>query len=176
MRPVQKNVAAFLQGRAAALNSRVLSLVASKVSADPFVKVRKMIKDLIVRLMEEAGEEADHKAWCDEELGTNEQTRREKTDGVEVLHAEKDKLDSSIAGLTDDITELTKAIADLDAAMSKATELRTEEKAKNTATIKDAKEAQTAVAQALTVLKEFYAKAAEATALVQTSHRQPTPE
>merc|ERR1719487_1009988 len=115
MRPVQKNVAAFLQGRAAALNSRVLSLVASKVSADPFVKVRKMIKDLIVRLMEEAGEEADHKAWCDEELGTNEQTRREKTDGVEVLHAEKDKLDSSIAGLTDDITELTKAIADLDA-------------------------------------------------------------
>merc|ERR1719504_236941 len=48
LRPVQKNVAAFLQGRAAALNSRVLSLVASKVSADPFEKVKKMIKDLIV--------------------------------------------------------------------------------------------------------------------------------
>merc|ERR1719443_2480936 len=63
MRPVQKNVAAFLQGRAAALNSRVLSLVASKVSADPFEKVKKMIKDLIVRLMEEAGEEAEHKGW-----------------------------------------------------------------------------------------------------------------
>merc|ERR1711904_26886 len=61
-----------------------------------------------------------------------------------------------------------------DAAMAKATKLRTEEKAKNTETIADAGEAQTAVAQALTVLKEFYAKAAEATAFVQT--RQEPPE
>merc|ERR1719235_2194343 len=51
--------------------------------------------------------------------------------------------------------------------MAKATKLRTEEKAKNTETISDAGEAQTAVAQALTVLKEFYAKAGEATALIQ---------
>merc|ERR1711881_642140 len=48
-----------------------------------------------------------------------------------------------------------------------ATKIREEEKAKNTETIKDAQDAQTAVAQALSVLKEFYAKAAEATALVQ---------
>merc|ERR1719199_259927 len=51
--------------------------------------------------------------------------------------------------------------------MAKATKLRQEEKSKNTETISDAQEAQTAVAQALTVLKEFYAKAAEATAFVQ---------
>merc|ERR1719247_2395601 len=51
--------------------------------------------------------------------------------------------------------------------MAKATKLRQEEKAKNTETISDSQEAQTAVAQALTVLKEFYAKAAEATAFVQ---------
>merc|ERR1712167_229591 len=51
--------------------------------------------------------------------------------------------------------------------------LRQEEKAKNTQAIKDAGEAQTAVAQALTVLKEFYAKAAEATALVQQQPEAP---
>merc|ERR1719265_2083165 len=56
--------------------------------------------------------------------------------------------------------------------MAKATKLRQEEKAKNEETIADADEAQTAVAQALTVLKEFYAKASEATALLQ----QPAPE
>merc|ERR1719213_154055 len=50
--------------------------------------------------------------------------------------------------------------------MAKATKLRQEEKAKNSETISDAEEAQTAVAQALTVLKEFYAKAAESTAFV----------
>jgi len=117
--------------------------------------------------MEEANEEAEHKGWCDTELSTNEQTRKEKTDAVETLHAEIDMLEASIAKLTEDIGELTKNVAELDAAMAKSTKLRTEEKAKNTETISDSQEAQTAVAQALTVLKEFYAKAAEATAFVQ---------
>merc|ERR1719316_2345258 len=117
--------------------------------------------------MEEANEEAEHKGWCDTELSTNEQTRKEKTESVETLHAEIDQLEASISKLTEDIGDLTKAVAELDAAMAKATKLRTSEKAKNTETISDADEAQTAVAQALTVLKEFYAKAAEATALLQ---------
>merc|ERR1712176_1682202 len=129
--------------------------------------VKKMIKDLIVRLMEEANEEAEHKGWCDTELSTNEQTRKEKTAAVEMLHAEIDELETSIAKLTEDIEELTKAVAALNAAMAEATKLRQEEKAKNMQTIKDSQEAQTAVAQALTVLKEFYEKAGDATALLQ---------
>jgi prefoldin subunit 5 len=168
----QARVAKYLRARATKLNSRLLSTLAERVNDDPFKKVKKMIKDLIVRLMEEANEEAEHKGWCDTELSTNEQTRKEKTEAVETLHAEIDQLEASIAKLTEDIAELTKAVAELDAAMAKATTLRAEEKAKNTETIADSEEAQTAVAQALTVLKEFYAKAGEATALLQ----QPAPE
>merc|ERR1719410_3221258 len=164
---VQAQVALFLQSKAKELDSRVLSALAGRVAADPFRKVKKMIKDLITRLMEEANEEAEHKGWCDTELSTNEQTRKEKTAAVETLHAEIDQLEASIAKLTEDITDLTKAVAELDAAMAKATTIRTEEKATNEVTIKDSQEAQTAVAQALTVLKEFYAKAGDATALLQ---------
>jgi len=171
--PLQKNVANFLQSRAEQLQSRILSMVAAKVTSDPFDKVKKMIKDLIVRLMEEANEEAEHKGWCDTELATNEATRKEKTQAVETLHAEIDQLESSIAKLTEEITELTAAVAALDKAMAEATELRTAEKAKNEETIKDATEAQAAVAQALTVLKEFYAKAAEATSLLQQPETRP---
>merc|ERR1719487_3203198 len=69
----QARAARFLQSQANKLDSRVLAALAVRADADPFVKVRKMIKDLIVRLMEEANEESDHKAWCDTELGTNEQ-------------------------------------------------------------------------------------------------------
>jgi chromosome segregation ATPase len=163
----QNRVAEYLQAQATKLNSRVLAAVAAHAKDDPFAKVKKMIKDLIVRLMEEANEEAEHKGWCDTELSTNEQTRKEKTEQVETLHAEIDQLEASIAKLTEDISELTKSVAELDAAMAKATKLRQEEKAKNTETIADSQEAQTAVAQALTVLKEFYAKAAESTAFVQ---------
>merc|ERR1712066_888542 len=135
--------------------------------------VKKMIKDLLVRLMEEANEEAEHKGWCDTELSTNEQTRKEKTEAVETLHAEIDELEASIAQLTQDITALTEAVAELDAAIAKATKLREEEKAKNTQTISDAQAAQTAVAQAIPVLKEFYAKAGDATALLQQQPQAP---
>ena len=76
-------------------------------------------------------------------------------------------MESPIAKLTEDITDLTKAVSELDAAVATATKLRQEEKAKNTETVSDAEAAQTAVVQALTVLKEFYAKAGEATAFVQ---------
>merc|ERR1711933_598339 len=48
-----------------------------------------------------------------------------------------------------------------------ATKFREAEHAENTLTIEDAKVAQVAVAQALTVLREFYAKAGEATSFVQ---------
>jgi len=51
--------------------------------------------------------------------------------------------------------------------MAKATTMRQDEKAENEATIKDAAAAQNAVAQALVVLKEFYARAGDATALLQ---------
>merc|ERR1711935_1163169 len=163
----------FLQQRAHELQSRVLSAMADRVKADPFRKVKKMIKDLITKLMEEANEEAEHKGWCDTELATNEKTRKEKTEAVETLHAEIDELEASIAKLTEEIAELTDAVAKLDAAMAEATKIRQEEKATNEETIKDAGEAQTAVAQAITVLKEFYAKAGDATALLQQQPESP---
>ena len=53
------------------LKSKMLSMLAAKAAADPFGKVKKMIKDMIVRLMEEANEETEHKGWCDSELGAN---------------------------------------------------------------------------------------------------------
>merc|ERR1719333_1111697 len=100
--PNQLRVAAYLKGQASRINSRVLSALAMRVADDPFKKVKKMIKDLIVKLMEEANEEAEHKGWCDTELSTNEQTRKEKTEAVETLHAEIDQLEASIAKLTEE--------------------------------------------------------------------------
>jgi len=163
------NVATYLQEQAHKLNSRVLAAIAEKAAVDPFIKVRKMIKDLLTRLMEEAAEEAEHKGWCDTELATNAQTRREKTAAVETLHAEVEQLQASIAKLTEEIRELTQGVAELDAAMAEQTKIRQEEKAKNKETVADAREAQDAVERGLAVLREFYTKAAEATAFMQTN-------
>merc|ERR1719478_1923703 len=61
----QLRVAAYLKDKAREVNSRVLLAISERVADDPFKKVKKMIKDLIVKLMEEAAEEAEHKGWCD---------------------------------------------------------------------------------------------------------------
>ena len=96
-------------------------------------------------------------------------TRDEKTAAVDSLMAEEEKLTATIAQTTEKIADLTAAIAELDQLVKTSTETRTKDHATNIQTAKDAKEAQHAVAQALTVLREFYAKAGEATALVQTA-------
>merc|ERR1719242_2141352 len=57
--------------------------------------------------------------------------------------------------------------------MAEATELRKKEKETNTVTVKDAQAAQKAVATATAVLKDFYEKAATATALVQAKTPNP---
>merc|ERR1719215_1940969 len=130
-----------------------------------------MIKDLVIRLMEEANEEAEHKGWCDTEMASNLQTRKDKTETVQTLSAEIDMLEASLAKLNQDITDTAKAVSELEAAMKEATELREQEKEKNTKVIADSKEAQTAVAQALSVLREFYDKAGEATAMLQEKEK-----
>merc|ERR1719395_420649 len=90
-----------------------------------------------------------------------------------MLSAEIDELTASVAALAEQITELTKQVAELDAAVATATAERTSEKEKNTVVIKDAKAAQTAVASALSVLNEFYAKASKATSFAQSMTGEP---
>merc|ERR1719263_1282941 len=157
----------FLSDKAKSMNSRVLSLLAVKVSADPFKKVTKMIKDMIAKLIEEANEEAEHKGFCDTELGSNKATRDTKTEESDTLKATIEELTADIAKLAEEISELSAAIAAIDKAMSEATALRTAEKEKNTITIADAKAGKEAVARAMSVLKAYYDKAATNTALIQ---------
>jgi uncharacterized protein YoxC len=167
MNPLQQKVASFLNEQARRSGSRLLSSMALSAEANPFGKVKKMIKDLIVKLIEEATSEAEHKGWCDTELTTNKQTREKKTSEANELESEIEDLTATIAELTQDIADLTAAVKELDAAMAEMTEKRSEAKADNTQTIKDAKAAQVAVGEAMAVLKDFYAKSSQATAFAQ---------
>jgi len=171
-------VARYLSTRAEILHSKVLAALAVRVTNDPFQKVKKMIKDLIGRLKEEAAQEAEHKGWCDDQLEENEKTRNDKTVKVESLYAKHDQLKATIAKLTTNLGDLQDEIAHLQEAMVNATSIRQNEKAANTKAIEDAIVSQKAISNALTVLREFYAKAGEATSLLQKDdpERAPTPK
>jgi len=131
------------------------------VAADPFVKVKKMIKDLIVKLMEETNAEADEHAYCITELAKNKEIRNNKAAEAEELAATVEKLTAESARLSEEIAELTKAIAEVKEKQEEATKIRNEEKATNAKTVADAKAAAVAVQKATQVLKDFYAKAAD---------------
>merc|ERR1719160_1031653 len=166
--PVQRQVAAFLEARASKLDSRVLSMMALKIGENPFAKVKKMIDEMITKLIEQANEEATYKGWCDTEMAKNTQTRETKTDEINTLTAKADKLSSAITRVAQEIADLQAAITRSDAAVAKAVSVRAAETKKNKETVEDSQKAQAAVTAALGVLKEFYKKAAQATAFVQT--------
>jgi len=166
---IRHHVQDFLATEANRLHSKSLGLLAEKMAADPFAKVKKLIDDMITKLLEEANAEAEQKGFCDTELGKNKVTRDHLTSEIDELDAAIEEGKAFILKMTEDIAQLTKELAELDAAVEEATKIREAEKAKNAATIKESKEAQDAVAAATAVLKEFYEKAAQATALTQTS-------
>mmetsp|Transcript_36314 Transcript_36314/g.87358 ORF Transcript_36314/g.87358 Transcript_36314/m.87358 type:complete len:648 (+) Transcript_36314:55-1998(+) len=156
----------FVQQRASSLKSEAFSLLAAQLSStehgDPMAKVKTMISDLIDRLEAEAGEEAQHHAWCNKELHDNKVNRDDLTSQSEQLQAAIEELAASIAQNKQTVADLQGEIKELEAAMAKATEVRNEEHSRNTETIQDAKEARAAVQKALDVLKNFYDKAASA--------------
>merc|ERR1719271_341160 len=135
MSPAQEKVVSFLNEQARKSGSRLLSEMALSAQANPFGKVKKMIKDLIVKLMEEATSETEHKGWCDTELTTNKQTRDKKTSEINELNSNIEDLTATIAQLTQDCADLSAAVKELDAAMAKETEERNAAKTKNTETI-----------------------------------------
>jgi len=126
--PVRAKLMAFLSSAAKSTQSKLLLSLAEKVADGPFDKVKKMIKDMIVKLMEEATEESEHKGWCDTEMASNKQTREDKSDSVSTLSAQQELLTAKISTLGSDMAELSDAISAIDAAVSEATTLRLNEK------------------------------------------------
>jgi len=171
-------LAAFLLREGARLHSKRLGLLAERVSsaADPFAKVKKMIDDLIKKLMEETNEESEQKGWCDKELGTNALTRTKLQGDIDALTARIDETEASITQMGQRMTALANEMTELNAASAEAASLRAAEKAQNVATLKDSLEAQQAIASAVAILRDFYKESLSATAFAQVSasKRRPT--
>jgi len=106
-------------------------------------------------------------------MGKSKITRNKLTEDIDSLEAAIEKGKATIQTLADDTATLMQEVEDLTKSMGEATELRESEKETNKVTVKDAQAAQKAVAAATAVLKDFYEKAATATALVQAKTPNP---
>jgi len=166
---VRGRIRDFIASEGRRLRSSQLSLLAQKLAADPFAKVKGMIDSMITRLLNEANEDAQHEGFCDKEIGKSKVTRNKLSEDIDALQAAVEDGKSTIMKLTQEVADLTQEVADIDASVIEATKIRTAEKKNNEVTIDDSNAAQKAVLAATAVLKNFYEKAAVATGLIQLS-------
>jgi len=151
------------------LSSTALSSLAMKVSADPFLKVKKLIQELIERLLAEAAAEATKKGFCDNELSKARKDRDFRFAEVKKLSSDIRSLNAKKSELETELEELAQSLKDLDANLEEATKIRGDEKGENLQTMKDARQGLTALTQAIQILKIFYKQSAKAKVFIQAS-------
>ena len=88
-----------------------------------------IIQELIERLLQEAADEANHKGWCDKELGKAKQARKLKSEAVASLNAALADSESRRDTLTEDIAVLTSELEELEDSLEKTTDERKAESA-----------------------------------------------
>merc|ERR1719379_706284 len=147
---------------AAKLNSIDMNLLAMKIAADPFAKVKELIQQLITRLLTESENEATQKGWCDTEIGKANSDRDFRMSDTKKLSAKAMVLQAEKKSQEQTITKLTAEISELQADHVKVTQIRENEKAENKKVMEDSREGLTALEKALATLKKFYGKASRA--------------
>merc|ERR1719421_1887226 len=152
---LRERLVALLKAQGAKLKSPALSTLAMKVQADPFVKIKALIQELIERLLQEEADEADKKGWCDKEIAAAQKDRDYRLRDVEELHGDLESLNARHGTLAATKAKLEEEIAALTADLATQTANRAEEKAENEQTVKDAEEGEAAVDQAIDILGHF---------------------
>merc|ERR1719482_487568 len=139
-------------------HSKALQKLATEIGAfaGPFDKIKAMIQKMVFRLMADQKDEDDHKNWCDMELEKSNESKDDKDNRMELLDAKIATANADVAKLTKEIADDDQSASDITKYMEEEKELRKENKDENVATIKDAQDAQQAVADATAVLKNFY--------------------
>jgi len=152
---VKAKVVPFLTREAQRLHSAALLNLVQPAESGSLDGVKDMVEGMITKLSKEVATDSEQQTWCTSELKSNEKTRSAKTILVDELNADIDRLNASLISLGEDIVTMSEELLQLDKSMASATEIRSKEKDANAATIKEAQEAQQAVVEATTVLKEF---------------------
>eukprot|EP00392_Amoebophrya_sp_AT5.2_P003911 g3916.t1 len=155
---VRSKLSLMLRKMGREYNSFALIQAANAATADPFVKIRGMIKDMIVKLEDEAAKEASKEAKCkaDKEKG-NKDLKLKKADSAK-LQSRVDAASAKFAKLGEEISELEAQLAALAEDVKERTSIRNKEKSENEAMIKDSAESVEAINGAITALSDFYGK------------------
>eukprot|EP00929_Paragymnodinium_shiwhaense_P103758 TRINITY_DN6748_c0_g1_i1.p1 TRINITY_DN6748_c0_g1~~TRINITY_DN6748_c0_g1_i1.p1 ORF type:complete len:721 (+),score=294.72 TRINITY_DN6748_c0_g1_i1:79-2241(+) len=160
----------LLQEAGDRLQKPEMSALAESIAADPFLKVKQLIQQLIEKVLAEAAEDATQKGFCDTEIGKAKSDRDYRSADIEKLTAELGSLEAKKDEIKQTIEDLRLAANETATALDDAEKIRDEEHEANLETIKKAREGSAAVGEAIGILRHFYKTSARAkVALVQKS-------
>merc|ERR1719305_976295 len=155
-------IISLLKGKGQQLKSTLLTSLATRIAGDPFAKIKKLIQELIERLLTEAANEANQKGWCDKATADATQKRSYAADEIEDLNAKMAKLAALSDKLGEEIKTLNAEIKELNDKRAEAEAARKEESAENANTVTEAKAGLDAVKMAIDILDKFYKTSAKA--------------
>jgi len=150
-----------------ALRIRASVQMSSSSGADPFAKVKGMISEMIDKLVQQAAEEASHKAFCDKEMSESKAKIEDHTSTIDKFTTRKDKATATIEKLTEDIATAQSELAAIAKQQAEMDEIRADQKAAFADAKKEYEEGIEGLTMALQILRDYYAEKEDSSALLQ---------
>jgi chromosome segregation ATPase len=176
-------IVVLLKNLAKKQHSVALSQLASRVEAvakygsaageDPFVKIKGLITDMIGKLEKEAEDDANEKAFCDEEMAKTEAKKQDLEATVEALTSKIDSAAATSAKRKSQVKDLQSRLASLVKEQAQMDSIRAEENSDYTVAKEDLEQALNGVQKALGVLRDYYGGAASAALMQEEQPAKP---
>merc|ERR1719191_558773 len=137
--------------RRGAVHVKALNQLAAQLMTfdGPFDKLKSMIQKMIFRLMDEQKDEDEHKDWCDLEVSRSTADKADKDEKITGFTKKLDAMDKAVKKAIKKIAANDKRVEELTEHMKTETELRTDNHKDIEITIKDSKDAQVALTNAI---------------------------
>jgi len=167
---IKSEVLTAVKGLARKSHSAALAQLASKMSvvmqygganqADVFTKIKGLVNDMIAKLEKEAEEDAQEKAYCDEEMAKTEAKKQELDDEIAKLTSKIDKAAAKSTRLKGQVKDAQATLAALAKTTAEMNQIRQEQNADYKVAKADLELGLGGVQKALEVLREYYGGAA----------------
>lgn len=154
-----------VQQLAVAMQSPALNQLASKMTAlaryggeDVFVKMRKLIQEMISALEQTNREEMGKKAFCDQEMKHTKATLSDRQDESKRKSAALELTTAQVAQLREELANLAQELADLAESDQELTKMRQAEHEEHTQAYKDLELGLAGVQTAIKALRDYYSQ------------------
>jgi len=124
--------------------------------ADPFQKVKRMVENMITKLVNEAAGEQEHNKWCTQETAQAKDQRKTHEHQHQKFASKATMLEGNAADTAEKLSEVSQALATMNTAAGEAAEVRKTETTNAAAAVADYVAAQKALRAAVVYLNKFY--------------------